>query len=843
MPRTFPINNMRKLILTAITVVAALGATAAELTPSEALARLSASGGPQMAPAHGAAMPVLSYTVSDETQQRAMAYVFNRPVSGSGYIIVSADDTAPALLGYSDNGSFDIATAPPAMREWLDGYARRIAWGVENASISRAAEPEVKQRAEIAPKLTTKWNQDAPYWNRCPKINNKSCYTGCVATAMAQIMNWHEWPKQPTGKVSYKAFYVSGFLALDFDTVRFEWDKMLDTYTTKSPAENADAVATLMQACGYAAEMEYGTGVSGALTYKAAAGMVTYFGYDKALSVQKRDWYDTSSWEDMVYDELSNNGPVYYDGSGEGGGHAFVCDGYRASDGFFHFNWGWAGLSDGYFRLDALYPQEQGAGGVAVGYTWDQAIMRGLHKAQEGSEMTTIIGTYAGVKSPYTEQVLGKHFSMLGYETNDGFVNYSIFPVTDLYFGAEIRNKATGEARYVPRANSNNDSSNYGPVTMEPYTKHNVLLYYLPADLPEGDYTVRPVYRLADKGEWNTLVGNPAFRQHIDIRVEGNTAYFSNPEAEATIRVTFNSIPEYFTSGGSYTIGCTVTNTGTRDFSGTICGTFLTQEDDKIKVAAKGRDEYVTVEAGNSINLEYSSTVVSGSIEDGDYGFCFGNSTTGEIISDMAEAFVGNRYGSLILTYFNLDIADRMMLDAGNVHATAEITCPQGTYDGPMALLLSTSKRNFKPEFKILSEPYQFTAVETKPIEINGVFAEAELGMTYYGLIGYRGADGEYVAIGTNPIPVTIAAVSGIETIGADSDITLCVGDGTITVSTPRAIDSVNMFSLSGSRIAVPVSIDGCSATLSPESNMHGIFILTITTADGRTLAAKVSVM
>lgn len=805
---------MKQLIF-GLSLVAALGLNASPLTPEEALARLAAEG-PSKAPAVAAtvAQPKLAFEVKAEAAENASAYVFNR-VGGDGYMVLSADDSAPALLGYSDHGSFDEETAPPSLKAWLEGYARQISWASSNRPARSAAKAEVKQREEVAPKLTTTWNQNAPYWNYCPFQSGKRCYTGCVATAMAQVMNWHKWPEQPTGSVSYVSFYLNATMKMDFDTVRFEWDKMLDNYTTQSPVENIRAVASLMQACGYASEMEYMSGVSGALTWKAAASLVKHFGYDKALSVQKRDWYGTSEWEDMVYNELTTNGPVYYDGSGEGGGHAFVCDGYRASDGFFHFNWGWSGLSDGYFRLDALYPEEQGAGGVAVGYTWDQAIIKGFKKAEPGSEPTWIMAPYAGVRCPFQEQELGKHFSFTGYETNDGFANYSIFPVENLFMGFEVTNRETGEKRYLPRAYSNNDPTAKTGETMEPYTKTLVILAFLPTDLAEGEYSVTPVYKIGENGEWRHMMGSPAFRQSVNMTVEGNMAKFHLADPLAKLNIEIDDLPEYFTSGGRYNIGCNVNNVGTKDFSGTICGVFMTEVNGTVKVAAKGRDEYVNVPAGSTVRLNYISDVATGSIEDGDYGFCFGNSTTGEVISDLYEAFVGNRYGSLILTYFNFDIKDRMLLDANNIEASMEITCPQGTYDGPLALLFSTSKRNFKAEYKMVSsENFQFTAVETKQVWLNGSFPEAQLGVTYYCLPGYQGEDGEFIEIGTNPIPVTIGAMSGVDGVGSETTVT-----------------GVAVYTLDGAAVNTEVS-----------ELPAGVYIISVTTSDGRTEVSKLCI-
>ena len=264
---------------------------------------------------------------------------------------------------------------PDNLRWWLDEYARQIAYAAQ--SDDEAGDATIISRPDVAPKLTTLWDQIQPYNDQTPFCNGLPCPTGCVATAMAQIMNWHKWPEKPTGQKSFNSYYI-GNLSIDFDQLTFDWDKMLDRYIQSSPQENIDAVATLMLACGYAAEMTYHNNSSGATGYNAVNGMMTHFGYSKAMSLECRQWYEIDEWDSLVYAELTENGPVYYEGNGDGGGHAFVCDGYDSATGLFHFNWGWSGSGNGYYRLSALNPTVQGTGGNSAGYNYTQDIIRGL---------------------------------------------------------------------------------------------------------------------------------------------------------------------------------------------------------------------------------------------------------------------------------------------------------------------------------------------------------------------------------------------------------------------------------------------------------------------------------
>lgn len=186
--------------------------------------------------------------------------------------------------------------------------------------------------------------------------------TGCVATAMAQVINYHKYPEKGIGSNSYTTTTSGLSVSFNFGATTFDWDNMADIYSLSSTAEQKTAVATLMKACGVSVNMDYGTGASGAMSAFVPAALVNYFGYDKATAYRERIWFSGQEWEDLVYNELATVGPVYYGGTtARNEGHAFVCDGYRA-DGFFHINWGWGGQSNGYFRLSALDPSSHGIG-------------------------------------------------------------------------------------------------------------------------------------------------------------------------------------------------------------------------------------------------------------------------------------------------------------------------------------------------------------------------------------------------------------------------------------------------------------------------------------------------
>lgn len=326
-------------------------------------------------------------------------YVFNMNDKG-GFVIVSNDERATDILGYSESGQFDPDNMPDNMRAWLQGYADEIAWAQKNikevtdVNTKARARTRAEAKATIAPMVTTEWNQRAPYNNLCPEYNpGKKAVTGCVATAMAQVMNYHQWPEGATKAISeYEDGYGVTRPALDPTT--FDWANMLPDYVSKDPntgntiingtEAQQNAVATLMKYCGYSVKMNYGPS-SSSNSIMVAKALTTYFDYDKETTrVVSRGCYTYANWIDLIYHELKEGRPVVYGGQSYGGGHEFVCDGYDKDTDLFHINWGWGGTSDGYFVLSSLNPDEQGAGGSSSndGYHFGQDAVVGIQKTE-----------------------------------------------------------------------------------------------------------------------------------------------------------------------------------------------------------------------------------------------------------------------------------------------------------------------------------------------------------------------------------------------------------------------------------------------------------------------------
>lgn len=331
------------------------------------------------------------------TSEKAAYYAFN--ASLGGYVIVSGDDRAPAVLGYSDKGSFDQQNLPTAMQEMLEGYAAQI----DALDHGAKAAPHLINGNAIAPLVTAQWNQTEPYNLVFPEMQGGLPVVGCVATAMAQVMYYWKWPARPSMPIPPYTTQTLSYYMPQLPVVDFEWDKMQDTYLINDESDAALAASRLSLYCAQSVGMDLTPYSSGAASHRLPMALSTYFGYSKSAKYLQREAYTTQTWEDMVYQELAASRPVLYSGSKADGGHQFVCDGFDGN-GMFHINWGWDGISNGYFLLSVLDPDAQGTGGAngAYGFIEGQGIIVGVEPGTGTAGDLEVTCDYVTVES-YTQ--------------------------------------------------------------------------------------------------------------------------------------------------------------------------------------------------------------------------------------------------------------------------------------------------------------------------------------------------------------------------------------------------------------------------------------------------------
>lgn len=372
-------------------------------------------------------------------------YVYEN-ANGEGWVMVAANDVVSPILAYSNTGTFRTDNQPVNVRTWLgkydkfikkieaDGAAQDEEVAAEWSALKKGVR-KAKGDAVVGPLVKTTWDQDDPYWNLCPGSGSTKAYTGCVATAMAQVMNYWQWPVKGTGSRTYQPMDPNsdtgakskryGQQSANFGNTTYDWTNMKDSYSGSYTDAQATAVATLMYHCGVATDMMYGNdddGGSGTYTVNygdwdwaddegecAQNALANFFGYKKStLTGYMRDgyidkesgykYYDSwtdAAWTAMVKEELDKKHPIMYGGASDEGGHSFICDGYDDSN-YFHFNWGWSGSNDGYYKLSSLKPGSGGAGGGGYDFSEDQDVLIGIVPDKKDLPMITITWSVDG---------------------------------------------------------------------------------------------------------------------------------------------------------------------------------------------------------------------------------------------------------------------------------------------------------------------------------------------------------------------------------------------------------------------------------------------------------------
>ncbi len=388
------------------------------------------------------AMPMMAERVTPETAQKvAQTFLNNNGAKSAqltdlskiagfpnlyiftaepGFVVMAADDCVQPILGYSLTGNFVAENMPENAHSWLQGYSDEIQYAIDSKMKASAETSKLwkdlidgnskagKATPVVNNLLSTTWDQNPLYNNLCPYSNYYSqlTVTGCVATAMAQIMKYWGYPSNGIGSHSYThtAYYdengnyhdAMGELSADFGNTVYDWNNMPASLNSNSTNDQINAVATLMYHCGVSVEMDYGViqiGGSGAVTAYVANALQTYFNYQTCTFRTKAN-YSENQWIQMLKDELDAGRPLQYSGRGTGG-HSFVCCGYD-SDNYFYFNWGWSGHNDAFYALNNLVPGSGGAGGGSYSFTNDQAAIFGIQPATLIEAPTNLTYTLSG---------------------------------------------------------------------------------------------------------------------------------------------------------------------------------------------------------------------------------------------------------------------------------------------------------------------------------------------------------------------------------------------------------------------------------------------------------------
>lgn len=785
------------------------GASARQLTVAEALQAAGLERAVMGAP--GAA-PTAAFTVS--TDGLNTVYVVN---SADGFVVLAADDVAPAVLGYADSGTFDPNNIPPNMEAWLYSYSDCIAAAAGGGGevLAAPADPSLK---DIAPLAATRWNQGAPYYNYCPTVGDQRTYTGCVATAIAQVMKTYEWPKTGTGSNSYT--WNNQTLSLDFEDITFDWANMTDTYNSNSTLKQQNAVAELMYACGIACYMNYGTGGSGASGVNLAVGLINYLGYDMSLEYLSRDYYTLPQWSRMLHQQLSTGHPLYYDGANATVGHAFVIDGYRSTDGFFHVNWGWGGMSDGYYSIVTLDPDSQGIGGSTDGYYSGQSAIFGLKPAQEGSQLAPVF--VAEKILPETVSVARGEYAYVGGDAS-GFFSLSLGTV-EAEIGIELT-AAGAEPIYA-----------LYPETVEFDYGRGFRQFPVPTEnIPVGTYTARPVARCNGRTvPFRTVVTEAS---DFTCQVTESTVTFTPRPYDIDLELVELKALSPIYRGKQCYVEATVKNNGP-EYYGNLTVKFVNTKGSESSLGSVIVDllqgQTTTVMAGGAIQgLTPTGTCYLRLYDEN------GNQIGADVPVQLEKAPAGTPNPVITAAHFpgltgGESISNPAEVNAAEINISATLTVGEGYFTSPVRAYVFDIAGGSSLGY--LSTPYVACSGTTPQTlafsgDLSGALTE---GRTY--MVEFAYLDGNrYTLLAEPNIFFTVGDFSGIEAAPTGADFALFPNPATsaVALTAPAEISGAELYDLAGALRASYAEANDGRMSLDLSALAPGNYLLRVTTSSG----------
>ena len=539
-------------------------------------------------------------------------YVFNVS-NGNGFVIVSADDNAQPILGYSDEADFNANDIPSNTQKWFELYKNQIRYIIQknlspssdivsnwNDLISgHAPNNNVGKKGAVNPLVQTKWDQGQYYNELCPYDNTASdrAATGCVATAMAQIMKFWNYPASGTGYHSY--FHNKyGTVSANFANTNYDWTSMPNIVDFSRPE-----VATLMYHCGVGVDMNYDVAANGGSgAYVIAAGspvannsemaLKTYFGYKASLQGIKRSDYSEQQWIALLKTELDAGRPILHAGAGGHGGHCFVADGYDNNN-FFHFNWGWGGSSDGFFNVNALNPGTIGTGGGTGGFNSDQEAVIGIEPPS--STQTSILNITEDVAASSSSIEYGSSFSITTNLINNGNTTFN---------GEIVASVFDSKGAFVDYVATLPNTLQAG----ETFSSNLIFTSFVNKKFLPGNYKVYIYYKPTGTGEvWKQAHSPGLFRNEfasINIKVT------SDIEMKSEININ----PSTFVQGQQGNVSINLKNVSTSKFFGqyqvnlyNLDGTLL----ETIGTYNETKGLAVNADYSSSL-LQFGNTIVSG---------------------------------------------------------------------------------------------------------------------------------------------------------------------------------------------------------------------------------------
>lgn len=732
-------------------------------------------------------------------------YLFSG-AAGQGLVVASASDLTAPILGYADCGTFDMASIPPSMQALLEDYSAEIAMA-EAGQIRKTAAKEADGREAVAPLCKTQWNQNAPYNDLVPTLSDQKCMTGCVATAMAQVMKSFEWPAEHgEGFVSYRWEAGGKQLTYNLANSTMDWANMLDHYDSEATDAQKTAVASLMRDCGYATNMQYSLSASGTTANTIPTALHYNFGYDKTARSLQRAYYTSADWENIIYEEIKNGRPVIITGvSNARGGHCFVCDGY-SSDRYFHINWGWGGMSDGYFLLSALTPETQGIGGSTGGFNNYVNICLGIQKPAEGSEYFTELLGEGGFKSEAANYQPGAEVVFVSQAL------YNPALITENFQMGVKLTDAQGNVQYIQAPQK---------YSLDPYTM--ISQYSIPASSfpADGTYTVTAAWYNTDTEKWDD-VHYPIYEpSSMTLTATSGSLTFASIPVDVNIKAEEVKLLTDLYTNAKFRVSAKLVNYGDTEYLNEIMAAVIDADN---KIIGTSAPFNVDVEPGQSLDIDFV-TEFTRAPAPGTYRFCFVDTKT-NILSEPFEVELTAVTGSTSIKLEGLRMTSgngdsTPTVPSNDVSLAGTVNCLSGYFNGDISAYIFP-QRGGNSLGTIGTETFFLHADETQGFEMHGSFGNGVEGATY--MVGFFN--------GQNQIPNTVlyfvlGAESGITKVEAPENVSLrAEGDQLHLMGADAA--EVYVYSTDG---ALVLSAEGRSLSLAPLAS--GTYIAVAYTAEG----------
>lgn len=837
---------MKKLLLLSLVLLCSLSAWTAQRSPEEALsiARtffMQSSGAVTRNSGEVQLVAVsndLLKSASTRSVEGTAFYIYN--YAQSAYVIVSGDDRMKPVLGYSDNGSFITENLPVNILGWLELY--NAAYAQLGNVKKTVTEPKLLTKtsfpASVSPLLgNICWDQSEPYNNTCPLYKGERCVTGCVATAMAMILKYHEYPVKGKGTHSYKT--SSGIeYSFDYGNTTFDWDNMLPQYEGNYTTTQANAVAQLMSACGIAVDMEYSPSASGAYSHQVGQALIDYFGYDGNLGLVYRQYFASAEWMNLIKSEINEKRPIYYFGSSDDGGHAFVFDGYNEED-MVHVNWGWSGMNNGYFEVASLNPDSPGIGGgsnLGGGFTRGQ-------------------GMYLGIQPPTTSSNFTSHFFMTKLEANkEEVAKGDVFKLT--ITGIFNMSVACKNSKLAVIAEKDGQQSILGQMalatlinTYEGYNTYSFSNLKIPNDFADGTYSIYVATKDEREATWSRVRAYVGSEAQLILVVSGNkctlTPFSGNLSLKEDIEISVKLVHSLYSGlKGDYKM--LVSNKSTSDeYYGLVGVALFDKNADFVAIVGDVQVEIkpgtINRELAVSGNLTVTKNSVTTNIPAGEYYTrpCIDWGGGTYAIGELTPVTIKEAYGAADLKVSQPRL-EKVQLQVGeslNFLADLSLSGDGNVYTGTLAAAVYENAQGYP-----YSVHYQNVFVEADQTENLVMEIPLSLGEGRHAVRLYKsGTDGDLVTIST--LYFSVGPATGIEDEIADKDGLVIYQqpvEDILNIRTSHAARVISVYNLSGQQVIQQKESGDKKEYSIPVGGLDaGCYIVVLQSTDGKIYRSK----